>query len=154
LGCDLKPEQRQSLLAAYRHLPAFPDAAAAVADLGEAGYALYAFSNGSAQTVGGLLEGAGILQCFRDVISVEAVRSFKPDPAVYRHFLQRAGVTADRAALVSGNAFDVIGAMNAGLAGFWVRRSNSVRFDPWGIEPDLTVGSLAELKARLAESSA
>jgi RNA polymerase sigma-70 factor (ECF subfamily) len=33
LGCDLKPEQRQSLLAAYRHLPAFPDAAAAVADL-------------------------------------------------------------------------------------------------------------------------
>lgn len=47
--------------------------------------------------------------------------------------------------LISSNPFDVIGAKFVGLQAVWVRRSPDVLFDPWGIEPALTVANLSEL---------
>jgi 2-haloacid dehalogenase len=34
----------------------------------------------------------------------------------------------------------------------WVQRSAKTIFDPWGIEPTVTVGGLGELAQRIAES--
>jgi 2-haloacid dehalogenase len=148
----LTDQDRQVLLEAYRRLPAFADAADGLARLAEQGYALYAFSNGSAQTVSRLLEGAKIEHHFRDIISVEARQSFKPDPVVYRYFLERVEVAADRAWLVSGNSFDVIGAIGVGMGGIWLQRSADAIFDPWGIEPSLTVATLVEISDRFANT--
>jgi 2-haloacid dehalogenase len=150
LRIELTDGDRQALLAAYRHLPAFPDAESSLGMLSSAGFSLYAFSNGAGSTVRALLDGAGIGTYFRDIVSVEDQRSFKPDPAVYRHFLRRAGVEAQAAWLVSGNSFDVIGAMSAGMRGIWVRRSPDVVFDPWGVEPTLSVAGLDEICSRLS----
>ncbi|MDH3758592.1 MAG: haloacid dehalogenase type II, partial [Gammaproteobacteria bacterium] len=47
--------------------------------------------------------------------------------------------------LISGNPFDVIGAISAGMRAAWVRRSEDSIFDPWGIEPTVTVTSLRDL---------
>ncbi|SIO31858.1 HAD-IA family hydrolase [Halodesulfovibrio marinisediminis] len=47
--------------------------------------------------------------------------------------------------LISSNPFDVIGAKVAGLQAAWIRRSASSVFDPWGIEPTITVENLNEL---------
>lgn len=47
--------------------------------------------------------------------------------------------------LISSNPFDVIGAKVIGLQSVWIRRSPDVIFDPWGIEPTLTVANLLEL---------
>jgi 2-haloacid dehalogenase len=47
--------------------------------------------------------------------------------------------------LISGNPFDVIGAISAGMRGAWVKRSPQAVFDPWEIQPTLTVGSIVEL---------
>jgi 2-haloacid dehalogenase len=151
LGVELGPAETASLLAAYRELPAFDDAATGLRALADGRFGLYAFSNGAAGTVDALLTGAGIRDFFDDVVSVEEVRSFKPDPAVYQHFLARADVTGDRAWLVSGNPFDVIGAMSSGMGGIWVRRSVEALFDPWGTEPTLTVSSLNEIAGRISE---
>jgi 2-haloacid dehalogenase len=144
-GLQLAPGTRNELLAAYRTLPAFQDAHDGLARCREAGFRLFAFSNGSAEAVEALLAQAGLRAYFLDVVSVDEVKSFKPNPGVYAHFLRRAGATGAEAWLISGNPFDVIGARSAGLRAAWVRRSPEVPFDPWGIEPTLTVGSLAEL---------
>ena len=37
------------------------------------------------------------------------------------------------------------GAISAGMRGAWVQRSADALFDPWGIEPTVTVKSLGEL---------
>ena len=101
--------------------------------------------------MGELLERAGLKELFIDVVSVEEVRSFKPDSEVYVHFLKRAGVTGREAWLVSGNPFDVIGAVSAGMGAAWVRRSRAAVFDPWEVGPSVTVNGIDELEGVLRE---
>jgi 2-haloacid dehalogenase len=43
----------------------------------------------------------------------------------------------------------VIGARHAGLHAAWVRRTPDAPFDPWGIDPDITVADLDALADRL-----
>jgi 2-haloacid dehalogenase len=112
---------------------------------------MYAFSNGGADAVEALLTTAGIRNFFRDVVSCEDLKSFKPNPAVYAHFLRKAGATGAEAWLISGNPFDVIGAISAGMRGAWVKRSPEAIFDPWDIEPTLTVRRLSELADAIGE---
>ena len=149
LGITLTAAQQQELMEQYRRLPAFADAESCLQRLSESGHRLFAFSNGQAAAVHELLERAGLLGYFEDIVSVEAVRSFKPDPAVYRHFLQRTGAGPDSAWLISSNPFDVIGAAALGLRTAWVQRSAAQPFDPWGVIPDLILGGLDQLPANL-----
>ena len=51
--------------------------------------------------------------------------------------------------MISSNPFDVIGAISAGMRAAWVRRSQQALFDPWGIEPSLTIEDLAELANKI-----
>jgi 2-haloacid dehalogenase len=148
-GLQLSGNQRQRLLDAYQTLPAFADAAEGLAQAKAAGLRLFAFSNGRADAVESLLAQAGLRDFFLGVVSVDEVQSFKPDPAVYAHFLRRAGAVGPEAWMVSGNPFDVLGALGAGMRAAWVQRSPEARFDPWGPEPTLTVRSLPDLAAKL-----
>ena len=106
---------------------------------------MFAFSNGKPEDVASLLENSGISSYFEDVVSTDEIKSFKPNPAVYAHFLRRTGATGREAWLISGNPFDVIGAVSAGMRAAWVMRSPQALFDPWEIEPTITIGSLTEL---------
>lgn len=146
LETDLSGTQKQRLVESYRTLPPFADVAPALQALEAAGYRLFAFSNGSAAAVGALLESAGIRDRFIDIVSVDEIGSFKPDPDVYRHFLERSGVEGENAWLVSGNAFDIIGAVSAGMRAAWVRRTGDALFDPWDVEPTAVVNSLSGLQ--------
>jgi 2-haloacid dehalogenase len=151
---ELSPENKESLLGVYRELPPYEDTAECLRSLGEQEFALYAFSNGTQEAVETLLTAAGLREYFLGVVSVDALRTFKPDPRVYHYFLSRSGADPDGAWLVSGNPFDVIGAISAGMRGAWVRRSDEAVFDPWGIEPTLEVSSLLELGPRISAALA
>jgi 2-haloacid dehalogenase len=148
-GLHLIPEHRQRLLDAYKTLPAFKDATEGLARARKAGFRLFAFSNGRGDVVEALLAQAGLRDFFLDVVSVDEVKSFKPDPGVYAHFLRRAGAAGSEAWMISGNPFDVLGALGAGMRAAWVKRSPEAQFDPWGIEPTLTVDSLSDLASRI-----
>jgi len=145
----LSSEDRQSLLDAFSVLPPYDDVRDCLDRFEASEFDLFALSNGSLSAVRRLLETAQIADRFVDVVSVEEIETFKPDPAVYRHFLKRANVPAENAWLISGNSFDVIGALSAGLHAAWVRRSPAAVYDPWGIEPTITVAGLDELHARI-----
>jgi len=146
-GVELAVEDRHELLAGYRTLPAYDEVPAALRSLSDDGRRCVAFSNGVAAAVTQLLEHAGLRELLDDVVSVDEVGSYKPDPVVYRHLLERVGADADRTMLVSGNSFDVIGAKTVGLRAAWLRRSDAACLDPWGVDPDVTVRDLAELAA-------
>ncbi len=148
---NLSDDDIQSLLDLYRVLPAFADVEPALSIFNERGLACHAFSNGSRQAVQQLLEHAGLAQLMTSVISVDDLQTFKPDLAVYQYFLQKAGSRPEDTWLVSSNPFDVIGAIHAGWQTAWVYRHPSNVFDPWGMEPTITVSDLRELTAILAE---
>jgi 2-haloacid dehalogenase len=149
LRVPLSAAEEARLLECYRSLPAFPDARAALETLRRAGLKLVALTNGTERSVRQLLEHAGLGHCFELLLSADAIRTFKPDPAVYA-LLEGARPPAGADAwLVSGNPFDVIGARACGLRTVWVRRDPARVFDPWEFHPDVIVASLAELAAAL-----
>ena len=146
---DITPDQKKALLDIYRELPAFADAEPALKALQARDCRLFAFSNGAAEAVETLLSAAGIREHFLGIVSCDDIKSFKPNPAVYAHFLRKAQATGNEAWLISGNPFDVIGAISAGMRAAWVQRSADSVFDPWGIEPTVTVTSLGELAGKI-----
>jgi 2-haloacid dehalogenase len=144
---------KEEIMAAYRTLPAFDDVAEGLARAKQSGYRMFAFSNGNADAVEALLKNAGIRDYFIGVVSTDEMKSYKPNPGVYSHFLRRAGALGADAWLVSSNPFDVIGAVSAGMRAAWVKRSPDAIFDPWGVEPTITVNSLLTLSEQVGQES-
>lgn len=143
---SLTAEQKQVLLEGYKTLPCFDDVTASLLQLKQSGYRLYAFSNGSQAAVNQLLECAGIRELFIGVISCDDMQSYKPNPAVYSHFLRESDAKGSEVWLISSNPFDVTGAISAGLRSAWVKRSDEAIFDPWEIEPTAIVSNLSMLE--------
>lgn len=150
-GAEFDEEQIQDLIGRYKRLPAFADVRDGLTKLREYGFRLYAFSNGTEAAVASLLDAAQIHDLFIDIVSVDDISSFKPDPAVYNHFLSRTGTAGTDAWLISSNPFDVIGAVSAGMRAAWLQRSPDAVFDPWEIEPSITVDSLYDLGERISQ---
>ncbi len=149
----LTDKQKQILLAGYLTLPSFADVGQGLAELQAAGFGMYAFSNGISDALEKLLTYAGIRDYFQGIVSVDDVRTFKPSPVVYEHFLRTTGSTANNAWLISSNPFDVIGAISVNMNAAWVQRSGTEIFDPWGITPSITVKSLSGLDQAIKNSS-
>ena len=138
----------------YTILPVFADVEESIHELKDKGHRLYAFSNGSHRAVTGLLTHAGIIDAFDGVVSVEDTQVFKPSPVVYQHFNKVTVSKRSNSWLISGNAFDVMGAASYGMHSAWVQRSPESVYDPWEITPTITIHSLTELieKLELANS--
>lgn len=144
-GMKLSRQERQALLESYQVLPAFPDVEQTLSNLRKSDCRIFAFSNGKPDDVITLLRQARIEKLLDGVISTDAIKSFKPNPAVYAYFLRQSAAVAAESWMVSGNPFDVIGAVSAGMKSVWVKRSEQAVFDPWEIQPTEIVTSLNEL---------
>lgn len=149
---NMNQAAKDDLLNIYKVLPPFNDVKEGLTLARKSGFRLFAFSNGSQNAVEMLLTHAEIRDFFLGVVSVDDLKSFKPNPAVYSHFLRKSDSTGADAWLISGNPFDVIGAISAGMKGAWVQRSPEAIFDPWGIEPTITVQGLTELPKRISSN--
>lgn len=145
-GVALPAEAEERFQARYRHLPAYPDVVAALDEFASQGFEIIAFSNGTARAVRSVLDHAGILPRFGKIVSVDPLRTFKPDPAVYEHLLTEVQAPREGLWVISANPFDVIGAKACGLRTVWVQRDSKRVFDPWEFQPDVIVHSLKELK--------
>ncbi len=149
LGISISEEEQDILLSKYLQLPAYPDVSGALDELAARGFTIVACSNGTESAVRGLLDRAGVLPYFSKIVSVNPIRTFKPDPAVYEHLVAELRAQKEMVWLVSSNPFDVIGAKACGLRTAWVQRDPKRMFDPWEFEPDLIVHGLAELSGNL-----
>ena len=149
LQTDLTEHQKEMLLEEYTVLPTFSDVATALEKLKEAGHSLFAFSNGSEKTITKLLTNAKIIDQFDGIISVEGVAVFKPSPLVYDYFNDETHSTKSNSWLISSNPFDVIGAVSYGMRSAWIQRTPDSIFDPWGIEPTITINKLTDLPLQL-----
>ncbi len=137
------------LLAAYRQLPAYPDAASTLAALRSRGIRTAILSNGEPGMLGEAVEAAGLAGLLDAVISVEDAGVFKPDPRVYALAADRLGVPTADMAFVSSNAWDAQAAGAAGFQVFWCNRGGQPA--EYGLNATATiVGNLAELAPALA----
>ncbi len=114
---------RPQLLEAYLTLDAFADARAALTDLKARGARLAILSNGSPRMLAAAVEGAGIGGLLDAVLSVDAVRLYKPRPEVYALVTNRFGIKPKEVVFVSSNRWDVMGAAAFGFRPLWVNRA-------------------------------
>lgn len=149
LEVDLSEQDREKLIEEYKNLKPFPDVIPGIEAMKAKGHTLVAFSNGVEATARALLDRAGVLRHLENVISVDDVKTFKPDPEVYHYLARRLERAPEETWLVSSNPFDVIGAKAAGLLAAWIKRKPDAQFDPWEIEPDLVVPDLEALAEKL-----
>ena len=145
----LNQKAKDELINAYNNLSTFHDVESSLAILNSTGFRIFALSNGSANTVELLLNNANIRSYFLDIVSVDEIKSYKPNPDVYSHFLTRAEALRENSWLISSNPFDVIGAVSYGMRAAWIKRSAEALFDPWGIEPTLTLNGLSNLAEQI-----
>jgi 2-haloacid dehalogenase len=144
LKLPLDDARRAQLLKGYLHLATFPEVAEALGRL--RGIRLAILSNGSPAMLEPVVFNAGLHGLITDVLSVDEVKIFKPDPRVYRIAVDRLGVPAKAIGFVSSNCWDAIGAKAFGFRTFWVNRAGAP-VDEMGVRPDHELASLADLPA-------
>lgn len=116
------PNLRQRLMDLYRALDIYPEAPDTLRRLRAAGLKTGILSNGEPGMLGDAVGSAGIADLLDDVISVEEVGVYKPDPRTYQRGVDRAGVPAGAVCFVSANAWDVAGAARFGFQVAWINR--------------------------------
>jgi 2-haloacid dehalogenase len=144
-GLSLAPEARARLMDEYLRLALFPDARETLAAL--ANYKLLLLSNGSTRMLSALVENAGLAGVFAHVLSVDAVKIYKPSPAVYQLAATRTKLERGAIGFVSSNCWDACGASSFGFETYWVNRSGAPS-EVLGFAPKAILSSLAELKGR------
>jgi 2-haloacid dehalogenase len=114
---------RPKLLDAYLALDAFPEVHTALAGLKSRGARLAILSNGTPRMLAAAVEAAGITAQLDAVLSVDAVRRYKPRPEVYALVTESLAVNPQDVTFVSSNRWDVMGAVSFGFAAVWVNRA-------------------------------
>ena len=114
---------RPQLLDAYLKLDAFADARAAVTALKSQGAQVAILSNGAPPMLQSAVEASGMAPLFDALLSVDAVRMYKPRPEVYALVTARFAVRPEQVVFVSSNRWDAMGATAFGFRSMWVNRT-------------------------------
>ena len=134
-GHEASDGELDELAGGYTELDAYAEVPDVLGALADAGMTLAILSNGTHAMLDALAERAGIAGRFTAILSVDAVRRYKPDPAVYRLAIEHFGVAAADVRFVSGNPWDCSGARRFGFDVTWIARSDGP-FDELGERPD------------------
>ena len=131
------PTVRAALLDSYRTLPAYGDAIPMLKALRAKGIKTAILSNGEPGMLADAVTAAKLGDLLDAVISVDPIRTYKPDPTVYRLATEALGFPIAQMGFVSSNAWDAQGAVQAGFEVFWCNRSGNPA--EYGLEEAATV---------------
>ncbi|GAC1301952.1 MAG: haloacid dehalogenase type II [Vulcanimicrobiaceae bacterium] len=145
-GIATAPAQRADAVSGWSHLPAFADVPATLAALRAGGAKTAVLSNGTPGGLATALANAGLASHFDAVLSVDAVRKYKPHPSVYRLATERFATSPERIVFVSSNGWDATGAAEFGFRVRWCNRSGAPA-ETFGAPPERTIASLGDILA-------
>ncbi|MCC6206155.1 MAG: haloacid dehalogenase type II [Hyphomicrobiales bacterium] len=121
---SVDPALRTKLLEAYWRLDCYPEVPAVLKALKADGARLAILSNGSPAMLDSAVRSAALDQVLDDVISVDAVRRYKTDPAVYDLLTTNWRLYPNAVSFQSSNRWDVAGATKFGFRTVWINRSD------------------------------
>jgi 2-haloacid dehalogenase len=122
-GLDPDSDTAAKLLAAYETLNAYPEVPTVLDSLRARGARTAILSNATPAMLERAVAAAGLAARFDAVISVDPLRRYKPDPAVYRLVETRMELAPEDVFFQSSNAWDVAGASAFGFRTCWINRA-------------------------------
>jgi 2-haloacid dehalogenase len=139
---SVSKDLRAQLLDVYLKLDAFPDARQVLRELKARGEHTAILSNGSPAMLASAVEAAGIKSELDAVLSVDAIKMYKPRPEVYAMVSEKFSVKPAEVVFVSSNRWDAMGATAFGFRSVWVNRAKAPAeyndFAPAAVTSDLT----------------
>lgn len=147
-GRALGEHDTKSIVDAIRALEPHPDVAPALTRLHEAGFRLATLTNSTEETVQTQIANAGLRDRFDAVLSVDAVRRYKPAPQTYRYAAEQLDLPVGDMVLVAAHGWDVLGAMRAGARAAFVGRPGQVLI-PDAPAPEIVAPTLTAVAERL-----
>jgi 2-haloacid dehalogenase len=142
LGLTATPAQLARLMDAYLRLACFPEVKSALARLEGRPRAI--LSNGSPRMLDAAVASSGLRPLLEHVLSVDAVKTYKPSPVVYALGPKALGIPAEDLLFVSSNAWDAAGARSFGYQVAWCNRTAAPAED-LGFLPDHEITRLDQL---------
>jgi 2-haloacid dehalogenase len=140
LGLPLSVAQMEALMGEYQMLSLYPDVQDALQKLSSRKTAI--LTNGSPDMIEPLVKQSGL--SFDAVLSVDAVKTFKPAPQVYELASTQLSLPASHIGFVSSNCWDAMGAKSFGFTVYWINRAGAP-VDRLGFQPDAILKSLGDL---------
>src|SRR5687767_852588 len=139
---------RARLMQRHMNVPAYPDVVPALTALRARRLKTAILTNGSPHMITAAVNAAELRKHLDQILSVDAVRSYKPHPTVYA--LAPAALQCEPLdiAFVSANPWDVAGAAHFGFRAVWLNRGKG-QAERLPARPALEIASLAELAAAL-----
>ena len=147
-GMTLANEERTQILKAIGSLPPHPEVPESLEMLQHAGFRLATLTNSPPQTLEAQMQHAGLHPYFERLLSVDAVRQFKPAHATYEYAAQELGVAVTDIRLVAAHDWDIAGAMHAGCAAAFVARPGQV-LGSLQAKPDIIGADLTEVARQI-----
>lgn len=147
----LNSSRQRALAEAWRTMPAHGDVALVLQALAAQKIPLAVLTNGTPASANTALEHAGVRALLTDVLSVDSVRAYKPDPRVYALATARFACAPREIVFVSSNAWDVWGAAAFGFRVAWCNRAGNAA-ETLSPLPETTLAGLHELPAFVARA--
>ncbi|MEL6186588.1 MAG: haloacid dehalogenase type II [Myxococcota bacterium] len=142
------PSLRSKLLDVYRRLETYPEVKGTLQALRDGGLHTAILSNGSPSMLDDAVRSAGLDGLLDEVLSVDDIGLFKPDPNVYLLAEEALDLPRERIAFMTSNAWDAAGAAAYGFRVVWINRFEQPPENlPAG--PEVELSSLSELPAVL-----
>jgi 2-haloacid dehalogenase len=137
-------ELRERLLSLYWTLKAYPEVLTVLKNLQLANMEIAILSNGSKDMLNAAAKSAKIDHLLGGILSVDLIKTFKPDFRVYDLVLKNFNCKKSEVLFVSSNGWDVAAAAGFGFNVAWVNRNNDpVDKLPW--RPKNILSNLTEI---------
>lgn len=135
---------RNELLQLYKKLEPYPELNKCLNDLKAKQIKTCILSNGSPTLLDELTINAKVKDLFNDIISIEEVGIYKPDPRVYELVTKKYSCKPEEVCFMSSNTWDVVGGGYFGYKSVWVDRFNK-NFDNLDYNPNYKIKDLSDL---------
>tara|TARA_R110001583_G_scaffold18667_2_gene74024 strand:- start:2354 stop:3133 length:780 start_codon:yes stop_codon:yes gene_type:complete len=145
----LTPEQaRTAVLTPFRDLAPHKDVVEGLKKLRAMGYTMITLTNSSDAGIAAQLKNANLAQYFDGSLTVQNLRTFKPDLKVYEWAQKEMNIAPEDAMLIAAHAWDIAGADKAGWKTGFIMRPGKALY-PLAEKPDLIGQDLIDLANQL-----
>ncbi len=142
LGLHCNETQQEELMSEYLRLAVYPDARVGLEALASRRLAI--LSNGTPRVLEAVVAYTGLKHRFEALLSVDAVKTYKPNPIVYQLAADSLNLEKSQIGFVSSNYWDAAGAAAFGFTAFWINRAGATP-DELGTAPAAVLTRLDEL---------
>lgn len=137
-------QAKEAIVTPLRSLPPHPDVRAGLQKLKDKGYTLVSLTNSSNKGVYTQFKNADLLSFFDKRLSVEDIKTYKPDLKTYAWAAKQMGIEPKDAMLVAAHGWDIAGAKQAGWQAVFIKRPGKVLY-PLARKPDVVISELTAL---------